>query len=104
MTRPDGLRRLPDGDLVEDHDGAPPPTGCPPACRSGWVGEDAAGRPVPCPACRGRRLAERRAAEADPAAIPPPPGLRALVAAARQTTTDPHGPDTPTHRLTGGTP
>lgn len=29
-------------------------------CDGGWAGEDALGRPVPCPVCRGERLRESR--------------------------------------------
>ncbi|WP_053203805.1 hypothetical protein [Jiangella muralis] len=45
MSRTDGMRRGPDGDLVpepsERHD-----------CLDGWAGEDHTGRPIPCPICR----------------------------------------------------
>lgn len=30
------------------------------SCSDGWIGEDAEGRPIPCPACRGPRLDRMR--------------------------------------------
>ncbi|SDT69553.1 hypothetical protein [Jiangella sp. DSM 45060] len=45
MSRPDGMHREPNGELVPEpsdrHD-----------CRDGWDGEDWSGRPIPCPICR----------------------------------------------------
>jgi hypothetical protein len=59
MTRPDGLARSRDGDLIDqadDLDQAPTPH----TCTAGWLTEDP---PRPCPRCRpatADRIADQR--------------------------------------------
>lgn len=74
MSRPDGLRRDRDGSLIEDlvvdlRAGLQPHR-----CRRGWLGEDRAGRPIPCPECRAATLAKiarLRCRATDPAGTSP---------------------------------
>jgi len=42
------------------------PGPCDPACRNGWLGQDEAARPIPCPVCRPRTTRRQTRTRDDP--------------------------------------